>query len=193
MNNISRRQFGKTAAAAAALAGVTLPEIVAWPAPAETRQFPQGFVWGCATAAYQIEGAVNEGGREAIDLGCVFAHAGQDPQRRYRRRGRRFLSPVQGGHAAPQKPRRGRVPIVDFLAAHLSRRHGPAESRGAWTTTSAWWTSCLRMVLRLTSRSFTGTCRRPCLADGSRAIRQWHLRSTRVMWRASSPTACITS
>jgi len=26
-------------------------------------QFPDGFVWGSATAAYQIEGAVNEGGR----------------------------------------------------------------------------------------------------------------------------------
>ncbi len=26
-------------------------------------QFPEGFMWGCATAAYQIEGAVNEGGR----------------------------------------------------------------------------------------------------------------------------------
>ena len=26
-------------------------------------RFPDGFAWGTATASYQIEGAVNEGGR----------------------------------------------------------------------------------------------------------------------------------
>ncbi|TYZ64603.1 hypothetical protein PybrP1_012072, partial [[Pythium] brassicae (nom. inval.)] len=26
-------------------------------------QFPENFVWGASTAAYQIEGATNEGGR----------------------------------------------------------------------------------------------------------------------------------
>ena len=27
------------------------------------RSFPQGFLWGSATASYQVEGGVNEGGR----------------------------------------------------------------------------------------------------------------------------------
>ncbi len=33
------------------------------PSPAEDRTFPDSFVWGAATASYQIEGAVKEGGR----------------------------------------------------------------------------------------------------------------------------------
>ncbi len=36
-------------------------------------QFPQGFEWGVATAAYQIEGAVREGGR-GVSIWDTFAH-----------------------------------------------------------------------------------------------------------------------
>ena len=32
-------------------------------APKDSRAFPAGFLWGTATAAYQIEGAVAEDGR----------------------------------------------------------------------------------------------------------------------------------
>ncbi len=32
-------------------------------------QFPEHFYWGVATASYQIEGAVNEGGRGESYLG----------------------------------------------------------------------------------------------------------------------------
>jgi beta-glucosidase len=35
--------------------------------------FPQGFLWGCATAAYQIEGGVREGGRGETNWD-VFSH-----------------------------------------------------------------------------------------------------------------------
>ena len=38
--------------------------------------FPPGFLWGAATAAYQIEGAVAEGGRTPVDLGHLRAHPG---------------------------------------------------------------------------------------------------------------------
>ncbi len=34
------------------------------PAPTNTRQWPEGFIWGSATAAAQIEGAGHEGGKE---------------------------------------------------------------------------------------------------------------------------------
>jgi len=73
MKNLTRRQFGKVVAATAALAGVSLPEFSPAQQPPGSRQFPQGFVWGCATAAYQIEGGVHEGARGA-SVWDVFSH-----------------------------------------------------------------------------------------------------------------------
>src|SRR5579883_941430 len=40
---------------------------------AEFLQFPTGFVWGTATAAYQIEGAANEDGR-GPSIWDTFSH-----------------------------------------------------------------------------------------------------------------------
>jgi beta-glucosidase len=77
MRNLTRRQFGKTVAAAAALAGTGLPELsFGQPGAADSssrRRFPEGFVWGCATAAYQIEGGANDGGRGQTNWD-VFSH-----------------------------------------------------------------------------------------------------------------------
>jgi beta-glucosidase len=76
MKNFTRRQFGQTLAgtAAAALAGNSFTKIalaeIAKPSPL---QFPAGFVWGCATASYQIEGAVNEDGRKP-SIWDTFSH-----------------------------------------------------------------------------------------------------------------------
>jgi len=63
MTEMTRREFGKTLASVAALAGTQLPKFAFAQAGPGSRQFPQGFLWGCATAAYQIEGAANEDGR----------------------------------------------------------------------------------------------------------------------------------
>src|SRR4029453_1336564 len=40
---------------------------------ADELMFPPGFVWGAATASYQIEGAVDEGGR-GPSIWDTFAH-----------------------------------------------------------------------------------------------------------------------
>src|ERR1700733_7394756 len=74
MQDMTRRQFGKTVAATAALANVAIPESSrGQTAEVKDMQFPQGFVWGCATASYQIEGAAKEDGRKP-SIWDVFAH-----------------------------------------------------------------------------------------------------------------------
>jgi len=73
MKELTRRQFGKSAAASAALAGLALPQVSFGQASADSQQFPRGFVWGCATAAYQIEGAASADGRKP-SIWDIFAH-----------------------------------------------------------------------------------------------------------------------
>jgi beta-glucosidase len=70
-NRLSRRHFGKIAG----LAGLGLSAESAEPTDASTAQesrftgqsfksgYPSDFLWGTATSAHQIEGAVNEDGR----------------------------------------------------------------------------------------------------------------------------------
>ena len=77
MTNLTRRQFGKTlagTAAAAALATDSFSRMALAQVPsAKSLQFPTGFLWGCATASYQIEGAANEDGREP-SIWDTFSH-----------------------------------------------------------------------------------------------------------------------
>ena len=73
-DQITRRQFAKLAGAAALGVGATsgaAASPLAAPVvretvgrqPIEPRAFPAGFLWGTATASYQVEGAVAEDGR----------------------------------------------------------------------------------------------------------------------------------
>jgi beta-glucosidase len=78
-DRISRRGFAKLAgvagAAALGVSGVPVASSAAQMAEPEKspRSFPQGFLWGTATASYQVEGAVAEDGR-APSVWDTFAH-----------------------------------------------------------------------------------------------------------------------
>ena len=78
MTDLSRRSLGVLAGAAAAASVVdaVTPGLAATRAGSRqpvTKPFPSGFTWGCATAAYQIEGAVDEDGRGRTNWD-VFSH-----------------------------------------------------------------------------------------------------------------------
>ncbi len=74
MKDITRREFGKAVTAATALAGISSPRHALAQQPSKSDlAYPPGFLWGCATAAYQIEGAVHEDGRKPT-VWDIFAH-----------------------------------------------------------------------------------------------------------------------
>ena len=73
MSPFTRRQFAECLIATA-VTSVSLPHLAAGQAPSpRTLQFPEGFLWGCATSAYQIEGAVAVDGRGPT-IWDTFAH-----------------------------------------------------------------------------------------------------------------------
>jgi beta-glucosidase len=77
--NVSRRNFARFLGGCATAA--TLPmqlydRDVAWAStynPSQKYLFPQGFLWGSATASYQVEGAAQEDGR-GVSIWDTFAH-----------------------------------------------------------------------------------------------------------------------
>jgi beta-glucosidase len=76
MTKLTRRCFAQTAAATAATAFATASLhrfALAQVGKRAALKFPSGFVWGCATASYQVEGAVNEDGRKP-SIWDTFSH-----------------------------------------------------------------------------------------------------------------------
>lgn len=75
MRTLTRRQFTQTVAAtaAAAFAGNSMSG-TSFAQSATLLRFPANFLWGCATAAYQIEGAATEDGR-GLSIWDTFSHA----------------------------------------------------------------------------------------------------------------------
>ena len=79
--DFSRRDFGRTTALAAlgssaAKAAAPAAQNASAKPGGSYYQFPTGFRWGCATASYQIEGAVDEDGRKP-SVWDTFSHSGR--------------------------------------------------------------------------------------------------------------------
>ena len=79
-NSVSRRDFAKAvgaaavgASAAAGSVSEAAPHSAVADVSTSARSFPPGFLWGTATAAYQVEGAVAEDGRTP-SVWDTFAH-----------------------------------------------------------------------------------------------------------------------
>ena len=78
---VSRRTFAKVAGVTALASATELTSLSSSSAPQNRpatannsgRDFPQGFIWGTATASYQIEGAVKEDGR-GPSIWDTFSH-----------------------------------------------------------------------------------------------------------------------
>jgi beta-glucosidase len=73
MPPLTRRQFARLLATAAVSTASLPRSAVAQPPTPHALQFPAGFLWGCATSAYQIEGAVTADGRGRT-IWDTFAH-----------------------------------------------------------------------------------------------------------------------
>ena len=99
-------------------------------APREADDVRPGFLWGAATAAYQIEGAVGRGRPQPVDLGHLQPHPRPGPRRRHRRRRHRPLPPVARGRGHHRRAGPGRLPVLGVLAPGATGREGPAQRRG---------------------------------------------------------------
>jgi beta-glucosidase len=78
LNRFSRRTFtrlfGSAVLAPSALSTVSLEALAqSTPSAPAARSFPKGFLWGSATASYQVEGAVKEDGR-GPSIWDTFSH-----------------------------------------------------------------------------------------------------------------------
>ena len=157
--------------------------------PRDAATFPDGFLWGAATSAYQIEGAGKEDGR-GESIWDTFAHTpgkirngdtgdvADDHYHRYREDVRLMKDMGVTG-----------LPLLDRLAAHLPGRCRAAESQGL-DFYSRLVDELLEAASSRSRRSITGTCRRRCRtrAAGSRATPRRRLRIMRAMSRRSSAT-----
>jgi beta-glucosidase len=75
MIRLSRRMFGQLAAMSAASSALPMEAHATKTtmSAASDRLFPKGFLWGSATASYQVEGAVHEDGR-GVSIWDTFSH-----------------------------------------------------------------------------------------------------------------------
>ena len=124
------------------------------------RTFPEDFLWGSATASYQIEGAFDEDGRTPSIWDTFCRTPGQGAERRHRRRRRRPLPPLARGRRADQGASACRPTGSRWPGRGSSRAARARSTRRASTSTRGWSTGCSRPGCSRSPRSTTGTCRR---------------------------------
>lgn len=128
-------------------------------APDAPRTFPKGFLWGSATASYQIEGAATEDGRTP----SIWDTYARTPGR---------VRNGDTGDTATDHYHRWREDVALMAELGLGAyrfslawtRIQPTgrvpPCRRAWTSTGAWWTSCWRRASSPSPPCTTGTSRR---------------------------------
>ena len=99
--------------------------------PNGAMEFPDGFVWGAASSAYQIEGAADADGR-APSTWDTFSHTpGKVPRRRQRGCRLRLLPPLRRGSRHDGEPRPRSVPLLRLVVAGSARRARGRQPAGA--------------------------------------------------------------
>ncbi len=128
MSGFSRREAAKILGATSA-ATLLAGKLAAQGTPTDL-SFPKDFRWGCATAAYQIEGAVKEDGRGPTNWD-VFSHT---PGKVFGNQNGDVATDSYHRYAEDtqllKKLGRQHLQNVDRLVADFSRRAGTAEPEG---------------------------------------------------------------
>ena len=145
------------------------------------RSFPDGFLWGTATASYQIEGAWNEDGKGEFDLGPVRAHSreihnndtGDVALDHYHR----YKEDVQLIKALAARPIASLSPGRAFFRKAAVRQISKVS-----ISTAAWETSCLPTVSNRLRHFIIGICRKPCRSAGVAGNRAIPLSLRRLRW-----------
>ena len=122
--------------------------------------FPPGFVWGAATASYQIEGAVGAGRPRRVDLGPLLRDPREGLERARRLDRVRLLPPVPRRRRARCASSESTPSASRSPGRGSSRRAAAGRTRPVSTSTTGSSTSCSRAGSPPTPPSTTGTCPR---------------------------------